>query len=165
MKTLWSRAALVIAIFALWLMVTSPPSPQEMLFGAAIALLLACLPLPGAGIWGEFSLVPKKVAYSALYLAVFLGAIVKSNLDVAFRVLAPSLPINPGIVTVKTRLKSKIGRLALANSITLTPGTITVDIVDDELAIHWINVSAQDTEKATEEIVAGFEKYLEVIFG
>ncbi len=165
MKTLWRRVVLFAAIFAFWLMITSPPSTQEMIFGACVALALALLPLPGAQIWGEFSLIPKRIAYFLLYVPYFVWAVVKSNLDVAFRVLAPSLPINPGIVTVKTRLKSRMGRLALANSITLTPGTITVDIKDDELAIHWINVSDRDAEKATAAIVTGFEKYLEVIFG
>ncbi len=165
MKTIWRRVVLFTAIFALWLMITSPPSTQETIFGAVVALALALLPLPGAQIWGEFSLIPKRVAYSLAYVTYFIWAVIKSNLDVAYRVLAPSLPINPGIVTVKTSLKSRMGRLALANSITLTPGTITVDIKNDELVIHWINVSDRDVEKATSAIVTGFEKYLEVIFG
>ena len=54
--------------------------------------------------------------------------------------MSPSLPINPGIVEVKTRLTSKIGRLFPANSITLIPGTLTVDIKGDSLFIHWVDV-------------------------
>ena len=81
------------------------------------------------------------------------------------RVISPSLPINPGIVEVKTKLKTGIGRLALANSITLTPGTLTVDIKEDSLFIHWIDVTSTDIEGATKNIVANFEKYLEVIYG
>ena len=54
--------------------------------------------------------------------------------------MSPSLPINPGIVEVKTRLTSKIGRLFPANSITLIPGTLTVHIKGDSLFIHWVDV-------------------------
>jgi multicomponent Na+:H+ antiporter subunit E len=91
--------------------------------------------------------------------------LIKSNLDVARRVITPSLPINPGIVEVKTRLKSKMGRMILANSITLTPGTLTIDILEDTLYIHWIDVKTEDTREATEQIVRKFEKYLEKIYG
>jgi multicomponent Na+:H+ antiporter subunit E len=89
---------------------------------------------------------------------------VLSNFDVARRVLSPKLDINPGIVKVRTRLKNPVGRLILANSITLTPGTLSVDIVDDHLYIHWVDVKAQDVEQASRRIAASFEKFLEVIF-
>jgi multicomponent Na+:H+ antiporter subunit E len=53
----------------------------------------------------------------------------------------------------------------LANAITLTPGTLTVDAHEDELFIHWIDVSGSDVDEFTRAIVAGFERHLEVIFG
>ena len=55
--------------------------------------------------------------------------------------------------------------MALANSITLTPGTLTTDIKDDSLFIHWIDATATDIDGATKRIVTKFEKPLEVIFG
>jgi len=100
-----------------------------------------------------------------LYFFYFLGALIKSNLDVAFRVLHPKLPIRPGIVKVKTKLTTPLGRLMLANSITLTPGTITVDTKGEDFYIHWIAVEEGDLEEKTKKIVSGFEKYLEVICG
>ena len=103
--------------------------------------------------------------YAFAYVFAFSWALIKSNLDVAFRVIKPSLPINPGIVKVKTKLKTPIGKMMLANSITLTPGTITVDIKDDTLYIHWIDVTSTDIEEATKNIVVSFEKYLEVMYG
>jgi multicomponent Na+:H+ antiporter subunit E len=90
---------------------------------------------------------------------------VKSNLLLTSTVLTPSLPIKPGIVKVRTRLKSRMGRLMLANSITLTPGTLTVAMDGEWLYVHWVNVQSEDIEAATAEIVAGFERYLEVIYG
>ena len=110
-------------------------------------------------------ITPKKVVYSIAYIFYLFIAIIKSNWDVARRVVQPTIPINPGIVAVKTKLKSPVGRMILANSITLTPGTLSVDVNDDHYYIHWIDVTDMDEEGATKEIVAGFEKYLEVIFG
>jgi multicomponent Na+:H+ antiporter subunit E len=75
------------------------------------------------------------------------------------------MPINPGIVKIKTRLKTDAGITALANSITLTPGTLTVDLTDDGfLYVHWINVKSTDTEEATRLIAERFEYFLEKIF-
>ncbi|MDA3886219.1 MAG: Na+/H+ antiporter subunit E [Candidatus Delongbacteria bacterium] len=107
---------------------------------------------------------PKKIAYSIWYVLFLFIEIIKANLDVALRVIKPVIPINPGIVTVKTKLKTAMGRMILANSITLTPGTLTVDIDGDTLYIHWIDVTNMDEKAATEKIVSNFEKYLEVIF-
>ncbi len=88
----------------------------------------------------------------------------KANFDVAFRVLHPKRPINPGIVKIKTRIKSEMGKTFLANSITLTPGTFTVDIKDEFLYIHWINVKTTDVEEASRTIAGRFEKFLIKIF-
>ncbi|MDA3886199.1 MAG: Na+/H+ antiporter subunit E [Candidatus Delongbacteria bacterium] len=109
-------------------------------------------------------LSPKKWIYSLWYIIFLFIEIIKANFDVARRVISPKIRINPGIVTVKTKLKTATGRMVLANSITLTPGTLTVDIDEDTLYIHWIDVTNMDEKVATEKIVANFEKYLEVIF-
>ena len=95
-----------------------------------------------------------------LYIFVFLGELIKSNFDVAARVANPKLPINPGIVKVKTKLKSKLGRIMLANSITLTPGTLTVDIDEDtnELYIHWIY--AKELPAKIEDICGTFPEWV-----
>jgi len=99
-----------------------------------------------------------------LYMPFFVWQCIKANLDVAYRVLHPKMPIEPGIVKVRTRLKSKIGRTVLANSITMTPGTLSVDIKDEYLYIHWIKVYAKDEENATRIIVKKFERFLVRIF-
>ena len=75
------------------------------------------------------------------------------------------MPISPGIVKIKTNLTTDSGITALANSITLTPGTLTVDITDDGfLYIHWINVKSDDVEQATKLISQKFEWFLKKIF-
>ena len=95
------------------------------------------------------------------YFAYFLVALVRANLDVAARVLSPSLPIRPGVVAVHTGLQSDLGRLILANSITLTPGTLSVDIQGDTILIHWIDCPpGVDLEQATRAIVGSFERHI-----
>ena len=110
-------------------------------------------------------ITPRKVIYFLAYTVYMFYAIIVSSFDVARRVVKKNIPINPGIVKVKTKLKSKLGRMILANSITMTPGTLTVEVQDEYYYIHWIDVTARDVESASQEIIAGFEKYLEVIFG
>jgi multicomponent Na+:H+ antiporter subunit E len=80
-------------------------------------------------------------------------------------VYARKIAINPGIVKVKTRLKSPVGRLALANSIALTPGSLVIEIEDDNLFVHWLDVRTTDSEEATRLIAGPFEKPLEQTFG
>jgi multicomponent Na+:H+ antiporter subunit E len=108
---------------------------------------------------------PTRVFWLLIYLPVFFYYVMKANLDVVYRALHPAMPIKPGIVKIKTNLKTEAGITALANSITLTPGTLTVDLTDDGfLYIHWINVKADDVEQATELIAKRFEWFLKKIF-
>jgi len=154
----------VIILFAIWVMLTDT-SRQELIFGGATALLIAALFHSRLTVLGDIRLNPKSLLYMVIYVFVFLWELLKSNIDVALRVINPRLPINPGIVKVKTSLKSPLGRAVLANSITLTPGTLTVEMKNDYFYIHWIDVTSDDIEGATKAIVSHFEKYLETIFG
>ena len=81
-----------------------------------------------------------------------------------YRVIHPKMPVKPGIVKVKSSLKTDIGKVFLANSITMTPGTITVDIIDDYFYVHWIYVYSKDPAIYTQKILGRFEKYLKRIF-
>ncbi len=165
MEVLKSRLVTFLVLFGFWLILVHPFSRQELYTGLGIALLLVIIPLPGNRIYAEIGLAPKRILYVILYVMVLIYEIFRANIDVAFRVVRPVIPINPGIVKVKTTLKSRLGRLVLANSITLTPGTITVESRGEDFYIHWIAVDADNVDEATAKIVSTFEKYLEVIFG
>ncbi|HOK84826.1 MAG TPA: Na+/H+ antiporter subunit E [Tenuifilum sp.] len=158
-------ANLFVLLFLIWLLLTGTFELTSLLLGLALAVTLALIFGKNSNVFGRFRMTPKVFVYSLIYLFVLSWEIVKSNIDVALRVLNPKLPINPGIVKVKTRLKSPIGRMILANSITLTPGTLTIDMKDDELYIHWIDVETLDAEEASRKILGKFEKLLEVIYG
>ncbi len=104
---------------------------------------------------------PIRIFWLLIYLPVFFYYVMKANLDVVYRALHPKMPINPGIVKIRTGLSTATGITALANSITLTPGTLTVDLTDDGfLYIHWINVRSSDIEVATRLIGRRFEWFL-----
>src|SRR6056297_2731394 len=138
--------------FVFWILLNNSFDPLLLAIGAGLSLLLSLIFCASCDIFSEIKLTPAALFYTIIYLMVFLFELIKSNLDVARRVITPSLPINPGIVEVKTKLKSKMGRMILANSITLTPGTLTIDIKEDTLYIHWIDVERQDVNEATKKI-------------
>lgn len=151
--------------FIFWILLNNTLDPLILALGAGLSLILSLIFCSRCDVFSELKLTPQAFFYTLIYLGVFFLELIKSNLDVARRVVTPSLPINPGIVEVKTRLKSRMGRMILANSITLTPGTLTIDIMEDTLYIHWIDVKTEDTQETTEHIVRKFEKYLEKIYG
>jgi multicomponent Na+:H+ antiporter subunit E len=161
-----SKLVLFIVGFIVWSLLTWPLDFQHLIAGAIVAAFVAF-------ITGDlFSRRPHhfghivRYIWFCYYVPMFLWECLKANIDVALRVLNPRLPINPGIVKVKTTLKSDTGLTFLANSITLTPGTLCVDIDAEKgiLYIHWIDVKSQDIDKATELIVKPFEKILKKIF-
>jgi multicomponent Na+:H+ antiporter subunit E len=85
--------------------------------------------------------------FLAYLIGPFFVALTKANLDVAYRVITNK--IKPGIVKISPGLKTDLGITMLANSITLTPGTLSVDIDENtnDLFIHWINVDEKALEK------------------
>ena len=99
---------------------------------------------------------------------VFVWELIKANWDVARRALSPKLPVNPGIVKIETDLKSEYAQSMLANSITLTPGTITMDIVEQDgktyYYIHWIDVATADVKEAGDAIKSTLEKWVRRIW-
>jgi len=147
-----------------WIAFTTNFAAQEVIVGLVTTMIISLLSIRLFTCCTLAILCPRKILFMIWYLFVFLVALIKSNLDVARRVLTPSLPINPGIVKFKSKLPTHYSRMILANSITLTPGTLTVDIIDDTFYIHWIDVKTTDPEKAFTEIAEQFEKILLKIF-
>ncbi|MBW2675257.1 MAG: Na+/H+ antiporter subunit E [Deltaproteobacteria bacterium] len=73
------------------------------------------------------------------YIPWLLREIVTANFHVAYLALSPKMPIDPQIITFRTKLESDISWVTLANSITLTPGTITIDIENREFMVHALD--------------------------
>jgi multicomponent Na+:H+ antiporter subunit E len=154
-----------LTLMLIWVIANGTLAVDTLITGVVVCSAIALAFASFARVYSVIRWSPKVILYYLMYLAVFLYDLTRANLNVMRLVFSPRIDIEPGIVEIKTTLKTPIGRLALANSITLTPGTLVVDIKDDSLFIHWINVSATDPVAATEEISARFEKYLKVIYG
>jgi len=160
------KIILFILAFVVWTILTWPLDWQHAIVGLFVAALVSSLTADMFVQRPHFFLHGKRYIWFVYYCLVFVWECLKANIDVAYRVIHPDMPINPGIVKVKTTLKSETGLTFLANSITLTPGTLSVDIDKDAgaLYIHWIDVKAKDIKGATEIIVKRFERILTEIF-
>ena len=161
MKSVSRYLYTVIMFFVVWVALTGTLRWDELVTGAAVSIILALFTFHIFTTEGLKNLTPKRVICGIVYFFPYLiWEMIKANLDVAYRVIHPKRPINPGIVKVKTRMKSDLGKTLVANSITLTPGTFTIDVIGDEMFIHWINVKSQDVEEASKMIPGVFEKCL-----
>ena len=79
-----------------------------------------------------------------LYIAWLLWCVVKANIDLAKRILDPKLPIEPNWSRLDTQVESGLEKTLYANSITLTPGTLTTDVCDDYFMIHALSQEGMD---------------------
>ena len=166
METLKRRLVEVVVIFVLWLLLTWSLDVQGVVAGAILAILFAVLLSGLLPARVERLLSPTRWFWAIMHLISLSFWIIIANFDVLYRVVHPNLPIRPGIVKIKTTLKSDEAKTFLANSITLTPGTLTVDIIDDWLYVHWINVheNLENTEAMTRDIAGRFEITLRRVF-
>lgn len=151
-------------LMIVWIAFTTSFATQELVTGIFVTMIISLFVIPLFTCCTLKILSPKRIYYMIIYLGVFTIELIKSNFDVARRVLTPSLPINPGIIKFKSKLPTDYSKMVLANSITLTPGTLSIDIIDDTFYIHWIDVKTTDPEKTYTEIAEKFEKILLKIF-
>lgn len=155
---------LFIFMLAFWLLITFSLAWENIVVGTA-ASLITTLIFAKHFVTSYYKLLqPRRYFWALVYLFIFTWEVLKANFDVAYRVLHPAMPIKPGIVRVPMEVKSDIARTMLANSITMTPGTITVDIIGDNIYVHWIYVKSEDPKEYTQEISGRFEKYIKKIF-
>ncbi len=159
-----SQLVLFATLMLFWVMLNGRVTADTLLVGAVAALIITLLFRDGLSFFTELRATPQAFVAGVRYYGYFFQELVKSNLKLTAIVLSPDLPINPGIVKVRTKLKSRMGRLMLANSITLTPGTLTVELDGEWIYVHWVTVESTDIDAATAQIVAGFERYIEVMY-
>lgn len=139
--------SLGIALFVVWLIWSGHPT----VFLISLGILSTALTIRIVWLMGilDDESVPIKLGIRPFtrYLPWLVTQVVKSNVDVARRIIDPKLPIDPAMVYVKSDQKTAIGRVILANSITLTPGTVSVEIQEGRVHVHAI-----DQKGAAEEL-------------
>lgn len=145
----------------LWLLLTASFAADELISGVVISLVVSLISAPKMKILNGLRFHFGFIFSLLKYLAYFFYALLKANLDLAKRVLSPNMRIHPGMVEIQTTMQSDLGKLFLANSITLTPGTLTVDVYDNRMLVHWIDCPEHvDIEATTKAVVSKFEDYL-----
>ena len=155
-----------VVSYAFWILLSWSFSTQELAVGAVVSLAVALFSARFFIHEKAFWLFNPLRFFTAIFywLGVFMVELVKANVDVAKRCFGGCKNVNPGIVKVPVNLRSDYAQAALANSITLTPGTITLDISEEEgqtyYYIHWIDVTMPGGEEAGEAIKGTLEKWV-----
>ena len=140
--------SLSILLFAIWLIWSGHYTPLLLIFGVLSCLLVVLISQRMRII--DLEGHPIHLVTGAPSFALWLAwALVQSNIDVALRILNPSLPIAPRVIRVKASQKTHLGQAIYANSITLTPGTVSVDIEDGMIEVHAL------TEESARELQIG----------
>ncbi|MCD6179712.1 MAG: Na+/H+ antiporter subunit E [Bacteroidales bacterium] len=161
----WSRFLYTwLLLMVVWYAFTVSFATAEIVTGLIVTGIISALNFTSFSHYGFRLFHPRRIMYLLQYSWVFLIALIKANFQVAKIVINPKLPVNPGIVKFKSSLKSDFAKMVLANSITLTPGTLTVDLIEDEFYIHWLKMTTKDEAGVYEAIAADFEKILIKIF-
>ena len=144
-----------ILLFGMWMVLTSNFQMSNILVGAAVSFSIALL---YTKLFTHKSFEFISPVWLMVYLFVLLKNLILSNIQISKRILRPDMKLSPAIIAVKTNLDSDWKKLLLANSITLTPGTLTLDIKDDTLFIHAIEYhegsSKERITKEFEDIIA-----------
>lgn len=137
---------------------------EELILGAIISMILTIIITKYVDFTIDYKFPVRLLVFVFMYLPVFIWQLVLANIDVARRVLSPKIPLNPGFVKVETDLEGDFSKLLLANSITLTPGTLSVDINGKDMYIHTVDVKGKTPEENRANISALFEKMIGRVF-
>lgn len=130
-------------LFGLWLLLSGHYTPLLLGFGVASCALVVLISARMDVVDREghpIHLGPRALTY---WPWLFVE-IVKANIDVAKRIVDPKLPISPTMLRVKASQKTEVGRVIYANSITLTPGTVSVELEGDMIEVHALTVEGAE---------------------
>ncbi|MDD2452637.1 Na+/H+ antiporter subunit E [Aminivibrio sp.] len=147
---------LFLVLFASWIAMGGSFSPLFLLVGAILCLFISIVtwrPFFGRRMFFSPAGLFRRGGFFLLFIPSFLLAMVKASLEVAFQAFSPALDISPGTFVYRPSLRSKGSIVALANAVTLTPGTLTVDMSPfGELTVHALVTRNGGIEKLKEDI-------------
>ena len=163
-----TRPLVGVLLAVLWLFVNGVPLAPAPILGQFLVGLVFGLPLAYASrrfYWPDTDPLRllRAVPYMALYGVAFLRELVLANVDVAYRVLSPSMPIEPAVIELPLRVRTDVAITTIANSITLTPGTLTMDYDADTNALYVHAIEGRDPAAVVRPI-RRWEDYALVIF-
>lgn len=129
--------------FVVWLLWSGHYTPLLLTLGAGSCLLVLFL-TRRMGLLDEEGVPVHLTPRLLLYIPWLIWAIFRANVDVALRILSPRLPIAPRLLRIRPGQRTALGRAIYANSITLTPGTLTCDADGEEFTVHALTQEAAD---------------------
>ena len=166
-RTRWAVIRFVLTFFTLaagWMLFTWSIDPGSLIAGFGASLIVALL---------TFTIFIDKeeagrraLLFRPHMMTVFIAVLIFNLYVASFQVLWRILRgrINPGVVHFRTHLKTDIARVALSSAITLTPGTLTLDLDEDHLVVHWLNARTTHSRYAGELIKGTFENLLKGVW-
>ncbi|AKL96778.1 multisubunit sodium/proton antiporter, MrpE subunit [Clostridium aceticum] len=136
---------LFLPLFFFWLILSPKITVESIAVGAVVCLMVVMYSKEIAFSEKEMPLYYlKKLMTFLRFILTLIVEIVKANIDVALIVLNPSLPISPCFVKVPMMLKNDVAKVIYGNAVTLTPGTLTVDVEEDGFVIHALTKEAAE---------------------
>ena len=141
-----------LSLFLIWLLVSESFNLFHMGLGLLVALGVAWLNTDRSV--SRFAILRLRIVWYFLWL---VGRILQSGFHLSVLILHPALPIDPKLIRYRTKLREEAGIVLLGNSITLTPGTITVEVNSQDLVVHAMDEkSAHDvTSLHMDQRIAG----------
>ena len=160
LSKLFPHPTLSLALWLIWLLLNNTLSAGHIVLGALLAIFI---PWFTAGFWQE-KVTVRRPLLLVKYVLVVMYQIVVANLIVARLILMKQEKLQPGFIEVPLELTSPLAISLLANTISLTPGTVTCDLSEkqDSLLIHALHI--EDAEANVKEIKQLFEQPLKEIF-
>lgn len=151
----WPVAGVVFAV--IWIFVrgvelTPASLVGQFMFGLAVGLPVAFVFRRLFTKRVDLAQAGRGLPYAGRYLAAFAYEVVRANLDVAYRALAPGMQIDPEVILIPLRVESDLAITTIANSITITPGTVTLDHDEEANALYVHVIDGTDLEKTVRPI-------------
>lgn len=143
-----------ILLFVVWVAVTNSFDIQELLVGVVVAFIVTVLFTRKEKSFDLFLTLKKYLKF----IPFFIKELISSNIEVAKIVLSKDIKLDSKIVPLKTTLEKDHDKLLLSNSITLTPGTLTLHLEDDELLVHILDT--KNIKEPQKDIIEKFERYI-----
>ena len=166
-QTVWKVTRIFItasSLFVIWLLFTSSISPYSLISGFigsfVISLLTYKVFIPEHDA-SRYALLPHPL-YLILFFLILIYYLYSSSIKMLITIIRNNP--NPRIVHFRTRLHTDLSRMVLANSITITPGTITLDLNDDHLTVHWFFCNTNHSKLAGETVKGKIEKHLKKVW-
>lgn len=143
-----------------WAALTGSFEPVDLLFGFILGYLVLWITTR----LGKPHKYFKQISLVLELLGVFLVDVLRANLRMAGIILSPRMKLRPAVVAVPLVLKSEFSIILLANMLTLTPGTLTLDISTDRLMLFIHTVYLHDPEQFRQQLLSGYERRLQELF-